>query len=99
MFFIELFDRGAFIGQVLGVWLLPLGYLVFRSRFLPRVFGILLMIGGLCYVIDVIIFLMLPDISLGLSLLAFISELLFALWLLFRGVDEAKWERAAAAGD
>jgi len=99
MFFIELFDRGAFIGQVLGVWLLPLGYLVFRSRFLPRVFGILLMIGGLCYVIDVIIFLMLPDINLGLSLLAFVSELLFALWLLFRGVDEAKWGRAGAAGD
>jgi hypothetical protein len=98
MFSLELFDRGAFIGQFLGVWLLPLGYLVFRSRFLPRVFGILLVIGGICYVTDVIIFLLLPDTSLGLSLLAFVSELLFALWLLFRGVDEAKWHRAAAGG-
>ena len=97
MFFLELFDRGAYIGQILGLWLLPLGYLVFRSRFLPRAFGILLMIGGLCYVTDVAIFLLLPGTDLGLSFLAFICELLFALWLLVRGVDEAEWIRAAAA--
>jgi hypothetical protein len=97
MFFLELYDRGAFVGQILGLWLLPLGYLVFRSRFLPRVFGILLEIGGLCYVTDVVIFILLPGTNLGLSLLAFVSELLFALWLLIRGVDSAAWDRVASA--
>jgi hypothetical protein len=99
MFFLELFDRGAFVGQFLGLWLLPLGYLVFRSGFLPKVFGILLVISGLCYVTDVIIFLLLPGTDLGLSFLGFVCELLFALWLLIRGVDARKWELIAGGGE
>lgn len=36
-----------------GLWLLPLGYLVFRSGMLPKVLGILLMLGCLGYLVDV----------------------------------------------
>lgn len=98
MFFLGLFNGGAFIGQFLGLWLLPMGYLVYRSGFLPRVFGVLLAVGGVCYATDVVMFLLLPGTDLGLSLLAFVSELLFALWLLIRGVDEGRWDHAEAAG-
>lgn len=98
MFFLGLFNEGAYIGQFLGLWLLPMGYLVYRSGFLPKVFGVLLAVGGLCYATDVVIFLMLPGTDLGLSLLAFICELLFALWLLIRGVDEKRWDQVAATG-
>lgn len=88
MFFLDLYVRGGFVGQILGLWLLPLGYLVFRSGFLPKAFGILLAIAGLCYVTDVAVFLLLPGTDLGLSFLAFLLELLFALWLLVRGVGK-----------
>ena len=46
--YIDLYKNGNLIAQVFyGVWVLPLGYLVFRSGFLPRFLGILLMIDCL----------------------------------------------------
>jgi len=45
MLFINLFKNGSTIAQIpFGVWLLPLGYLVFKSGFLPKILGILLIV-------------------------------------------------------
>jgi len=95
MFFLDLHDQGAFISQFLALWLLPLGYLVFKSGFFPRILGILLMIGCFCYLIDVFLFLLIPNSDVTLSLFAFIGELLFALWLLIVGVNAEKWQQRA----
>lgn len=95
MFFLSLYEQGAFLSQFLALWLLALGYLVFKSGFLPRILGILLMIGSLCYLVDVVLFLLVPDTNVSLGLFAFICELLFALWLLIKGVDGEAWERRA----
>jgi hypothetical protein len=35
-----------------GIWLLPFGYLVFKSQFLPKILGLLLMLGCFCYITD-----------------------------------------------
>ena len=46
LFFLQLHDFGTNIAGIFwGLWLFPMGYLVFKSGFLPRVLGILLMIG------------------------------------------------------
>ena len=37
-----------------GLWLLPFGWLVLRSARLPRVFGVLLIFGGIGYVLQVL---------------------------------------------
>jgi hypothetical protein len=95
MFFLDLYQEGGFVSQFLALWLLALGYLVFKSGFLPRFLGILLMIGCLCYLADVVLFLLAPDIHVSLGLFGFICELLFALWLLIMGVDKEAWERQA----
>ena len=90
LFFLELRKYGTFIPQVFS-WLLLLGYLVFKSGFLPRILGILLMIGGLCYPIQAVLFFLFPYFDATIfGLFAFIGELLFYLWLLIRGVKDQK---------
>jgi hypothetical protein len=95
MFFLDLQKYGAFIPQFLGLWVLPLGYLVLKSGFLPRILGILLMIGCFGYLIDAVLFFLFANSAATLSLLAFIGELLFALWLLIKGVNVEQWEKRA----
>jgi hypothetical protein len=98
MFFLDLRKFGTYIPQVLSLWVLLLGYLVFKSGFLPRILGILLMLGGLCYTIQAVLFFLFLNFNLTiLGLFAFIGELLFYLWLLIKGVNVEKWENLVAS--
>lgn len=74
-----------------GLWLLPFGYLVFNSRMLPRVLGILLIVGGFGYLVDVFADLLLPLVvdttfSRYVHLPAALGEVGTCLWLLVMGV-------------
>jgi hypothetical protein len=94
MFFLELRKYGTFIPQFFSLWVLFLGYLVFKSGFLPRFLGILLMLGGLCYTVQAVLFFLFPNFDLMIfGLFSFIGELLFYLWLLIKGVNVAAWEK------
>jgi hypothetical protein len=96
MFFLELRKYGTYIPQVLSFWVLLLGYLVFKSGFLPRILGILLMFAGFCYTAGAVLFLLLPNFdAVNLGLCAFIAESLFYLWLLIKGVSVEGWEKRA----
>lgn len=96
MFFIDLRKYGTFIAQFFSFWVLLLGYLVFKSGFLPRILGILLMLGGLCYTVSAVIFFLFPNFDATLfGLFAFIGESLFYLWLLIKGVNVEEWESRA----
>ena len=91
MFFLELRKYGTYIPQILSLWVVLLGYLVFKSGFLPRILGILLMLGGLCYTVSAVLFLLFPNFdAMILGLFAFIGESLFYLWLLIKGVKDQK---------
>jgi hypothetical protein len=51
MVFLKLHSHGVFAVEIFwGLWLFPFGFLVFKSRFLPRILGILLIIAGFAYV-------------------------------------------------
>lgn len=94
--FLDLHEHGIFIAQIFwGIWLFPLGYLVFKSGYLPRIIGILLMIGCFGYMIDAFIFFFNPDLSLTISEFTFIGELLLPLWLVIKGVNVEEWEKQA----
>ena len=73
-----------------GAWLFPLGYLVYRSRFLPRFLGVLLLLDGIAVLIWFLQALLLPDYPAirypGLAV-SFIAEVGLALWLLIKGVE------------
>jgi Domain of unknown function (DUF4386) len=72
-----------------GTWLFPLGYLVYRSKSLPRFLGVLLMLDGIGVLIWFLQGLLLPAhpaISYPAFALGFIAEFGLALWLLVKGV-------------
>jgi hypothetical protein len=86
MLFLDMRRSGILVNQVFwGLWLLPLGLLIFRSGFLPKLLGILLVIGGVGYLIDSATQLLFPGLP-TISQFTFIGELLFPLWLLIKGV-------------
>lgn len=73
-----------------GLWLIPLAQLVYKSGFIPRIFAILLMINGIAYMFDSIVFMLLPNIHAFTNqyLLIFVipGEISIMLWLLIKGV-------------
>jgi len=74
------------MGLVLfGIHLGLLGYLVYRSDYIPRILGILLAIAGLGWVIDSLRPYLYPNVDLGFIMITFFGELIFMLWLLVRG--------------
>jgi hypothetical protein len=96
MFFLNLSHYGAFIAAIFwGLWLLPMGYLVFKSGFLPRIIGVLLIIGGFGYIMDSAALFLLPDLKIDVSQFTFIGELFMLLWLLIKGVNLEKWKKRA----
>ena len=93
--FLRLHSQGLNIAQIFwGLWLFPMGYLVFKSGFLPRILGVLLIIACFGYVIQSFA----AFLGYNVSIIFFTSwgELLFLLWLLIKGVNVEQWEKHAA---
>ena len=88
--FIRLHSHGIQIIHIFwGLWLFPFGLLVYRSRFIPKILGVLLIIAGVGYVLGTITFLILPQYQSALSTLITLlemGELPIILWLLIVGV-------------
>jgi hypothetical protein len=96
MFFLDLRKYGTFIAQLFSFWVLLLGYLVFKSSFLPRILGILLMFAGLSYTVLAVVFFLFPNFDATIfGLFTFIAESLFYLWLLIKGVNVEVWKKWA----
>jgi hypothetical protein len=72
-----------------GTWLFPLGYLVYKSGYLPRFLGVLLVLDGIAVMVWFLQALLLPDYNAihypGLAL-SFVAEFGLGLWLLVKGV-------------
>ena len=75
-----------------GCECLVIGYLVFKSRFLPRTLGVLMGIAGAAYLANSFALLLAPALaSIVLLVPAFVAELSLALWLFVKGVDLREW--------
>ena len=98
--FLDLHDAGIMIAYIFwGLWLFPLGYLVYKSGFLPRILGVLLMISCFGYLIDFFTFFLLPDFGVAINMYTGWAELLLCLWLLIKGVNVGQWEKRAYGSD
>jgi len=90
MLFINLHFQGFMVAQVFwGLWLIPFGMLVFRSGFLPRILGVLLIVACFGYLANSLFaFGLLPHgVSRFVGPLT-ICELPIILWLLIRGAKD-----------
>ena len=91
---LDLHQQGINIAGIFwGLWLLPMGYLVFKSGFLPKILGILLVIGGIGYLVQSFAGLMIPSLTINIAMFTFWGEVLFPLWLLIKGVNIEAWNR------
>jgi hypothetical protein len=79
-----------------------LGYLVFKSGYLPRILGVFLIVSSFGYLLDSFALILLPNyadyeeiIIMVLFLPNLIGEMALALWLLFKGVNVEQWEKRA----
>ena len=96
MLFLDLYQAGLHIAFVFwGLWLFPLGFLVFKSGFLPRILGVLLIIAGFGYLFEFVTFFLVPDLEITIRMFTFWGEVFLALWLLIMGVNVEKWEERA----
>ena len=89
MLFIHLHAQGNVINEMFwGLWLFPFGVLVIKSRFLPSILGIWLIVECFAYVILSLTGLLRPqyyDTVFTFGQPAFFAEIAIALWLLIRG--------------
>ena len=97
MLFLDLHSAGFLIAWNFGLWFFPLGLLVYRSGFLPRVLGFLLFAGGCGYMAQCLTFFF-PITHANLvnqiaSVPVAIGEPSFILWLLIRGAKDRPLER------
>jgi hypothetical protein len=104
LMFLELNGLAFSVGMILfGFYCVLIGYLIFRSKFLPRILGILVALAGLGHLIGTFANLLFPVFAPHLRpyimLPGVVGEVSLMLWLLLIGVNTSRWkEQVGAAG-
>jgi len=101
MLFVTLHGQGFVVSEMFwGLWLFPLGLLVYRSRFLPRFLGVWLGLAGIAWVVLSLVGILLPEYQDQVdrySQPAIIGEIVFMLWLLIMGAKPPAVDAAATS--
>ena len=102
MLFLSAHDYGVNIAFVFfGIHIAVLGYVIFKSGYLPRILGVLLMVASVGYLIDSFASILSSDYAnnetlfiIFIAVPAVISELSLTLWLLLKGVNLERWKQS-----
>jgi len=70
---------------IFAIYLILLGFLVFQSFYIPKVFGVLIFIAGLGYLVHTLGTFLTPNTNLDFLFITFFGELVFMFWLLIKG--------------
>ena len=93
MVFLRMHGQGILANEVFwGLWLFPFGLLVYRSRFLPRILGVWLMLNCFAYLATSVTGILWPQYEQRVSNWVFpvmFSELAIMLWLIIMGCQGA----------
>jgi Domain of unknown function (DUF4386) len=101
---LDIHHYGFLIAQIFfGLWLVPFGYLAYKSGMFPKALGIALIVGGACYLVGMVAVFLVPDfgekINTLITIPSAIAEVSMLLYLLVVGVKTTKptTERILAA--
>lgn len=73
---------GYLIAQIFfGLWLVPLGYLAYRSGMFPRALGVLLIVGGVAFLVDMLALFLFPEFGEAISAFVLIPPAVAELWM------------------
>lgn len=88
---------GGISAMFYGIASIVLGYLMWRSGYLPRVLGALWVFGGFSFVVNAVVLVLAPASTSPLLMVPqVLASLCLGLWLLIRGVDVGKWTERRA---
>jgi hypothetical protein len=87
-----------------GPWLIPAGYLMYKSNYFPNILGILVIVAGIGHLIECFQYFLLPDLAVISApgvIISVIGEFALAGWLLVKGVKvpEMKAVENKSVGD
>jgi hypothetical protein len=92
MVFLDMYNNGRMLAEIFwGLWLIPLALLVYKSRFVPKVLGVLLIVGCFGHLLSFLSTFLIPGYSavlIPISEILMLGELPIFLWLLIRGVKD-----------
>jgi hypothetical protein len=88
---LDIHSKGFLIAQIFfGLWLVPFGYLVYKSRMFPKALGVLLIVAAGSYLMDVLATFLVPDLGAQihgfLAIPPSIAEPAMVIALLVKGV-------------
>jgi len=74
---------GLLIAQIFfGLWLAPLGYLAYKSGWFPKALGVTLIVGCICYLVDLLAAFLLPDFGQMIHGYVTIPSAIAEIWML-----------------
>lgn len=91
LLFLNLRENGFMIAQFFfAAWLFPLGFLVYKSGYLPKILGVILMVECFAWFLYPLQFFLFPSVFLTYlsSAVGFVGEFSLTLWLLIKGAKE-----------
>lgn len=84
-----------------GLWLAPLGYLVYKSGLFPKALGVVLVMATVCYLVDLFAAFLVPDFAQQIhpfvGIVVGIAEIWMVLYLLVVGVRTVKPDKEILA--
>ena len=73
---------GLLIAQIFfGLWLVPMGYLAYRSEWFPKALGIALVVGAACYLVDTLAAFLVPDVGTSIHGFIWIPSAIAEVWM------------------
>lgn len=95
---LEIHHYGFLVAQIFfGLWLVPFGYLANKSSMFPKALGVMLIVGGACYLVGLLAVFLVPDsgekINTFVTLPSAVAELSMVGYLLVVGVKTSKQNR------